>query len=322
VNIGYALSSEEHPPRALVANASRAEQAGFSFALISDHFNPWIDAQGSSPFVWSVLGGIACVTERLVVGTGVTCPLIRTHPVVIAQAAATIATMMPDRFFLGVGTGENLNEHVTGERWPAIDERLEMLEEAVGVIRELWTGTDVTFRGKHYTVEQARLYTRPETSPPIHMAAAGPHAVEIASRIADGLIGTAPDKGLIDDYVAHTGGNKPRFGQVTVCWAADADEAKRTAHEWWPNAALHGELTQELPLPRHFEQAVKNVSPEDVAKTITCGPDVDAHVHAIQEFVDAGYDHVYVHQIGADQEGFFTFYEEQVLPIVSERAAA
>lgn len=322
VELGYALSSEEHTPRALVEYAARAERAGFRFALISDHFHPWIDAQGSSPFVWSVLGGISCVTEHLVVGTGVTCPLIRTHPAVIAQAAATMASMMPGRFFLGVGTGENLNEHITGERWPAIDQRLEMLEEAIAVIRELWTGTDVTFRGKHYTVEQARIYTRPETAPPIHMAASGTHAAEVAARVADGLISTSPDAELIEDFVTHASTSKPRFGQVTVCWAPDTDEARRTAHEWWPNAALKGELTQELPLPRHFEQATSAVSAEDVAKVITCGPDPDEHIAAIMRYVDAGYDHVYVHQVGPEQEGFFTFYEEHVLPAIARRAAA
>jgi G6PDH family F420-dependent oxidoreductase len=322
LRIGYALSSEEHSPRALVENASRAEQAGFSFALISDHFHPWIDAQGSSPFVWSVLGGIAGATKDLVVGTGVTCPLIRTHPVVIAQAAATVASMMPGRFFLGVGTGENLNEHITGERWPAIDMRLEMLEEAVGIIRELWTGDDVTFRGKHYTVEQARIYNRPEPLPKIHMAASGTHAAVVAARIADGFIGTSPEKELIDEFRTQAGSDKPRYGQVTVCWAADEGEAKRVAHQWWPNAALRGELAQELPLPRHFEQAAKNVSADDVAKVITCGPDVEAHVRAIQRYAEAGYDHVYVHQVGPEQEGFFRFYEERVIPEFGSRAAA
>ena len=322
MRFGYALSSEEHPPRALVENAARAERAGFTFALISDHFHPWIDEQGSSPFVWSVLGGISCVTEELVVGTGVTCPMVRTHPAVIAQAAATVASMMPGRFFLGVGTGENLNEHITGQRWPSIDERLEMLEEAVGVIRELWTGTDVTFRGRYYTVDHARIYTRPASAPPIHMAASGPHATEVASRIADGIISTAPDKELVDDFITHAGPDRPRFGMLHVCYAATVEDAKRTAHRWWPNAALGGELGQELPFPRHFEQAAKNVSPDDVAEVVTCGPDPDEHLAALQRYIDAGYDHVYVHQIGPEQEGFFSFYEERILPELGERVAA
>src|SRR5438067_7486426 len=198
--IGYALSSEEHGPRELVAQARRAEEVGFSFALISDHFHPWTDRQGQSPFVWTVIGAIAQATGRLRLGTGVTCPLIRIHPAVIAQAAATSAAMMPGRFFLGVGTGENLNEHILGAKWPAPDERLEMLEEAVEVIRLLWQGGYQTHRGRHYTVEQARIYTLPEQLPEIAVAAAQPNAAELAGRIGDGFIGVAPERGLIEKF--------------------------------------------------------------------------------------------------------------------------
>lgn len=173
VQIGYALSSEEHRPDDLVRNACAAEQAGFQFALISDHYHPWIDRQGHSPFVWTVIGGIAQATDRIRLGTGVTCPTIRIHPAIIAQAAATAAVMLPDRFFLGVGTGENLNEHVLGHRWPPFDLRAEMLEEAVEVIRMLWNGDTVTFYGSFYVVEEARLYTLPESPPPICVAASG-----------------------------------------------------------------------------------------------------------------------------------------------------
>lgn len=320
--IGYALSSEEHPPAVLVANAKAAQDAGFSFALISDHFHPWIDAQGHSPFVWSVLGGIAQATTDLRVGTGVTCPLIRTHPAVIAQAAATVACMMPGRFFLGVGTGENLNEHITGAPWPPIDRRRSMLEEAIGVIRELWTGADVTHRGPEYTVENARIYSLPDEPPPIYVAASGKKAVESAARIGDGLIGTSPERELVDAFESAGGTGKPRYGMVHVCWAASEEAAKRTAHEWWPNSAIPGELGQELPLPRHFEQAAKSVSEDDVAEVVTCGPDADKHVEIIQKYIDAGYDHVYVHQVGPDQAGFFRFYEEKVLPRVAQKSAA
>jgi G6PDH family F420-dependent oxidoreductase len=180
---GYALSSEEHRPSDLVDHARRAEESGFSFALISDHYHPWIDRQGQSPFVWGVLGAIAQATERLVVGTGVTCPTIRTHPAIIAQAAATAASLMPNRFFLGVGTGENLNEHILGTGWPALDVRTEMLEEAVDVIRQLWTGDRVSHRGPYYTVQNARIYTLPERLPPIHLAASGPKAARQAARV-------------------------------------------------------------------------------------------------------------------------------------------
>jgi G6PDH family F420-dependent oxidoreductase len=311
---GYTLSGEEHAPADLVRWARTAEDVGFTFALVSDHFHPWIDRQGHSPFVWTVLGGIAEATERLRLGTGVTCPLIRIHPAIVAQAAATTAALMPGRFFLGVGTGENLNEHILGDRWPPAGTRLEMLEEAVEVIRLLWEGEDVIHRGRHYTVENARIYTLPEEPPPIFVAAAGEKATQLAGRIGDGLIGTSPDSEQIRQFEQAGGAEKPRYGQLHVCWAKTEEEAKRTAREWWPNTSLPGELGVELPLPRHFEQAAAMLSEDDVAGKLPCGPDPERHIAAIHAYVDAGYDHVYVHQVGPDQEGFFRFYEEQVLP--------
>src|ERR687883_157173 len=191
VELGYALSSEEHTPNDLVRYARRAEEVGFAFALISDHYHPWLDQQGQSPFVWSVVGAIAHATQRLRLGTGVTCPTMRIHPAIVAQAAATAAAMMPGRFFLGVGTGENLNEHILGDRWPEADVRREMLEEAVEVIRLLWQGGQRSHHGRHYTVENARVYTLPETPPPIIVAASGPKAAELAGRIGDGFWGVA-----------------------------------------------------------------------------------------------------------------------------------
>jgi coenzyme F420-dependent glucose-6-phosphate dehydrogenase len=319
--IGYALSSEEHAPNDLVRYARRAEQAGFTFALISDHYHPWIDRQGHSPFVWSVIGAIAHATQRLRLGTGVTCPMIRLHPAIVAQAAATAAAMMPGRFFLGVGTGENLNEHITGDRWPPYELRREMLEEAVQVIRLLWSGGSRSHYGKHYTVENARIYTLPDEPPPIMVAGGGPASAELAGRIGDGLIGTAPKQGLLKQFDAAGGTGKPRYGQVTVCWARDEATARRTAYEIWPTAAIEGELSQELPTPAHFEQAVQMVGEEQVAKTIICGPDPKRHIEGIKKFVEAGYDHVYVHQVGHDQEGFFQFYEQQILPEFQESRA-
>jgi G6PDH family F420-dependent oxidoreductase len=313
-NIGYAMSSEEHTPNDLVRHARRAEEVGFSFALISDHFHPWVDRQGHSPFVWSVLGGIAQATERLRVGTGVTCPTIRIHPAIIAQAAATVAAMMPGRFFLGVGTGENLNEHILGDRWPPHDARLAMLEEAVAVMRQLWQGGSQTHRGQYYTVENARLYTLPEEPPPIMVAAAGPKAAEAAGQMSEGLISTAPDAKVVQAFEKAGGAGKPRYGQLTVCWAKDEAEARRTALEIWPNAGLSGELSQELPTPAHFEQAVKLVTEDTVAEQVVCGPDPQKHIAQIRKYLDAGFDHVYVHQVGPDQEGFFEFYARQVLP--------
>jgi G6PDH family F420-dependent oxidoreductase len=317
VELGYALSSEEHRPLDLVRNARGAEEAGFSFALISDHYHPWIEQQGESPFVWGVLGGIASETERLRVGTGVTCPLIRTHPAIIAQAAATIEMMMPGRFFLGLGTGENLNEHILGRGWPSANIRLEMLEEAIEIIRALFEGGLKSFRGRYHTVEDARLYTVPDEPPPVVVAASGPAAAELAGRLGDGLVGTSPDSEVLASFERSGGAEKPRYGQVTVCWAEDEQEARRTAHEWWPNAALRGPLGQELPLPSHFEEAVAMVDEADVAETIVCGPDPERHLEAIGRYAEAGYDHVYVHQVGPDQEGFFGFYESEIIPNVA-----
>ena len=313
MELGYWLSSEEHAPRDLVANARAAEEAGFSYAVISDHFHPWIDAQGQSPFVWSVLGGIAQATERLTIGTGVTCPLMRIHPAIVAHAAATTAAMLPGRFFLGVGTGENLNEHVTGAKWPAPDERLEMLEEAVDVIRKLWEGGYRTHRGRHYTVEQARLYTLPDEPPPIVVAAAQEQAAELAGRIGDGYMNVAPDADTLKTY-EQAGGSGPKHGKVTGCFAGSKDQAKRIAHERWPNNALGGSLSQELALPRDFEAAVKAVRPDDVAETLVLGNDPDEWVAQIREFDRAGFTHVALHDLNPDQAPFIAFARDEVAP--------
>ena len=319
--IGYSLSSEEHGPAELVRHAELAERAGFGFALISDHFHPWTSAQGNSPFVWNVLGGIATVTERMRVGTGVTCPLIRMHPAIVAQAAATTAAMMPGRFFLGLGTGENLNEHVTGQRWPASSERLEMLREAIEVIRRLWTGEEVDHRGAHYRVIDARLYTLPPERIQLFVAASGTQAAEVAGRLGDGLIATAPNPDVVSAFRS-AGGGGPKIAQASVCWAATEAEARRTAHAWWPTAALGGNLSQELPRPAEFEAAAELITAGDVSETVVCGPDPDKHLAAIREYEEAGFDRVYVHQVGPDQEGFMRFYESRILPNVAGSAAA
>jgi len=314
MEIGYALSSEEHGPNDLVRNAKAAEEAGFTFALISDHYHPWVDAQGQSPFVWSVIGGIAQATDRLRLGTGVTCPTIRIHPAIIAQAAATSAVMLDGRFFLGVGTGEELNEHVLGDRWPAPPVRLEMLEEAIEVMRLLWQGGYQSHTGKHYTVEQARIYTLPDEPPPIAVAAAQPKAAELAGRLGDAFVGVGPEAELVREFEQSGGKGKPRYGQVTVCYAETEEQARKTAFEIWPNAGLEGPLSQELAIPEHYEAAVKLLSEDDVAETVICGRDPEPHLEAIREYEQAGYDHVYVHQVGRDQESFLRFYAEEIIP--------
>jgi coenzyme F420-dependent glucose-6-phosphate dehydrogenase len=312
--IGYTLSSEEHGARELVAQAARAEEAGFSFAVISDHFHPWVDRQGNSPFVWAVLGAVSQATERLELATGVTCPTIRIHPAIVAHAAATAATLLPGRFSLGVGSGENLNEHVLGDRWPPVAERQERLAEAIEVIRLLWEGGLRSHRGRYYTVENARLYSLPEQPPPILVAVAGRKSAQLAAEAGDGLFGTSPVAETIEQFRAEGGDGKPAYGQLHVCWAESEAEARRTAHERWPNSAMSGNHFLELPLPSHFEEEAELVREEDVAESVVCGPDPQAHLEAIGEYAEAGYDHVYVHQIGPDQEGFFDFYAREVLP--------
>jgi G6PDH family F420-dependent oxidoreductase len=314
MQIGYKLCSEEQSPQQLLECAQRAEETGFSFAMISDHFHPWIDRQGQSSFVWTVLGGIAQVTERMRIGTAVTCPTMRIHPAIIAQAAATAAVMLPDRFILGVGAGENLNEHIFAGHWPEADVRHEMLEEAVKVIRLLWQGGQHSHYGRYYTLENARIYTLPDSLPPIMMAASGPKAAELAGLVADGLIATSPDKEVVEKFEGAGGKGKPCYAEMTVCWADDNNQARRTAFDCWPNTALSGELTQILPVPAHFEQAAKMLREEDVARQIICGPDPVPYVEELQNYAKAGFDHVFIHQIGSDQTGFFRFCQRELMP--------
>ncbi len=320
VPLGYALSSEEHGPLDLVAHARAAEKAGFRFALVSDHFHPWLDAQGESPFVWSTIGALSQATSSLAVGTGVTCPLVRIHPAIVAQAAATSAALLPGRFFLGVGTGENLNEHVLGDRWPSHEERLEMLEEAVAVMRELWQGGLVTRRGAHYTVDRARLYTLPEAPVPVAVAAAGPNAAELAGRIGDALVSTTPDPELVAAFDEGGGTGKPRYGQVTVCYGETREAAVETAWANWPNAALTGDLGQELALPRHFRQAAATLTREQVAGAVVCGPEAGPIVEAVEEFERAGFDRVYIHQVGSEQTPFLAMCARELLQAAARAA--
>jgi coenzyme F420-dependent glucose-6-phosphate dehydrogenase len=316
IQIGYKLSSEEFPASRLVDLARAAEEHGFSFALISDHYHPWTDRQGQSPFVWSVLGAVAQTTNRLVVGTGVTCPTMRMHPAIVAQAAATVTSMMPGRFFLGVGSGENLNEHIVGNRWPEVAVRQERLEEAIAVIRLLWKGGLQSFHGKHFTVENARLYSLPPTPPPLLVAASGERSAEIAGRAGDGLIATAPERETVEQFRASGGAGKPCYAEATVCFDRDQTKAEQLAREIWPIAALPGPLTQELPLPSHFEKAGALVTPENIAEEIACGPAPDRHLQTIQKFINAGFDRICIHQIGPNQEEFLDFYAREVLPRV------
>jgi G6PDH family F420-dependent oxidoreductase len=316
--IGYWLSSEEHEPNDLVKHARRAEELGFKWAMISDHYHPWLDSQGHSPFVWSVIGGIATATEQLNLGTGVTCPTIRIHPAVLAQAAATAGAMMPGRFFFGVGTGENLNEHILGDHWPPYEVRKEMLREAVEVIRLLWEGGLKSHRGRYYTVENARIYTLPDPPPPILVAAAAEESAELAAEIGDGLISVGAEQKVVRTFEKAGGKGKPKHGQFSLCWSRTKEEGVKTAYKIWTNSGLKGPLSTELALPQYFEAASEMVTEEDIAQSMPCGPEPQQYLDKIREFADAGFTHIYLHQIGPDQEGFFRFYEKELQPSLKE----
>jgi G6PDH family F420-dependent oxidoreductase len=316
VRIGYTLSSEEHGPGDLLLYGRIAEESGFDFLTISDHFHPWISRQGQSPFVWSVLGGLAVKTEEIPVMTAVTCPTMRMHPAIVAQAAATTASLLPNRFTLGVGTGENLNEHVTGTAWPESGERLDMLEEAIALIRRLWTGEVVTERTPHYTIDRARLYTIPETSPPIAVAASSPAAARLAGRAGDALISTAPEAEVVEAFREAGGEGRPVYGQLTVCYGPDEAKAKAEALEWWPNTSVPGEVGLELAEPQHFEEVAELITTEQVGEKVVCGPDADAIVGKVRMFTDAGFDQVFLHQVGPRQEEFLAFAKDELLPSI------
>jgi G6PDH family F420-dependent oxidoreductase len=308
---GYFLSCEEYPPGELVRQARLAEQAGFEALWISDHFHPWLDEQGEAGFAWSVIGALSQVTS-LPITTAVTCPLLRLHPAIIAQAAATSALLTDGRFILGAGTGEALNEHVTGGRWPAAEERLEMLEEAVAVIRDLLSGELITHHGRHYTVDTARLYSVPGRPPPIYISGFGEKSVQLAARIGDGYMSVQPDAGLVWLYRESGGGDRPVQGGLKVCWGPDEAKARQTMHQLWPTDSIPGEALQLLPLPRHFSQLASLVSPDMIQAP--CGPDPAVHAAGIQAFTDAGFDEVYIGQVGGAPEEFFEFCSEKVLP--------
>ena len=310
--LGCFLSCEEHGPRSLVDSARAAEQAGFTSVLISDHYHPWIDAQGQSPFLWSVIGGIAATTS-LRVTTGVTCPTIRIHPAVLAQAAATAQLMLEGRFAFGVGSGENLNEHILGDRWPSTDVRLEMLEEAIEVLRGLWRGGSYNHHGSHYTVENARIYSLPHEPPPILVSGFGGKSVELAARVGDGFVTVAPDPDAVVRY-REQGGGGPAVAAVKVCWAEDEDSARKLAHDRWPTSCVPGELNQELPAPAHFEQASQHVTEDMVAEQIPCGPDPERHAAMIRRYLDSGFDQVFISQVGDEQRGFFDFFVKELRP--------
>ena len=312
VKVGYFLSCEEYGPAELVEQAVLAQEAGFEALWISDHFHPWNDEQGQSPFVWSVIGAIAQACD-LPVTTAVTCPTIRTHPAIIAQAAATSAVMLKGGFTLGVGTGEALNEHAVGARWPSYDLRMEMLEEAVALMRRLWEGDFVTTQGKHYEVDNARIYTLPDEPPQVYVSGFGPKATEAAARFGDGFISTSPDPDLLRTF-KKLSDDKPAQVGFKVAWAPTRDEGVDHAYRLWPNAGLPGELAQVLPSVRHFEQATQLVTRESTEESIVAGPDPEAHLEELRTYVEAGYDEVYVANMGPHYREMLEGWGRDVLP--------
>lgn len=306
---GFSLMCELHGPRELVQQAQRAEAAGFDFVTISDHFHPWLYSHGHSPYAWSVLGGVAATTERVRMISLVTCPTVRYHPAIVAQKAATMGVMSDGRFELGLGSGENLNEHIVGRGWPAVETRHEMLGEAIDIIRELWSGSYVTFHGDHFDVVDARLYDIPDEQVPLHVAVSGERSVELALDRADGMIAVQPDGKLCEPFA-----DKPRIGQLACSVHEDRDEALRLAHERFRFGAQGWKVMAELPNPINFEAATQPVRPEDMAGTVPHGPDPEPYVEAIKEWADAGFDHIALVQVGPDQEAFFRFWEDKLRP--------
>jgi G6PDH family F420-dependent oxidoreductase len=314
MKIGYFLSSEEFGPKELVAQAVKAQDAGFEDLWISDHFHPWNDQQGHSSFVWATIGAIAQAAPGMGVTTAVTCPTVRIHPAVIAQAAATVAVLLDGKFTLGVGTGEALNEHILGDRWPSAPERREMLEEAVAIIRQLWIGGVQSHRGEHYQVDHARIYDLPEEAPKILVSGFGPRSVELAAKIGDGFVTVEPDAESVGQFRSQCTRGQLVAGGLKVCYDTDQKRAKQTAYRLWPNEALPGELAQVLPTPAHFEQASELVSEDVATADVPCGPDLEQHIAAIRAYEEAGFDELYIQQIGPNQDAFFDAYRERVLP--------
>jgi G6PDH family F420-dependent oxidoreductase len=319
---GYSMICEQSTPRQLIDNCRRAETVGFDFAMISDHFHPWLDSQGQSPFTWSVLGALAEVTQRIELTTGVTCPTLRYHPAVVAQAAATVQLMSGGRFVLGIGAGERLNEHVVGRGWPPVDVRHEMLVEAIEIMRRLWRGGFQAFRGRHLVLEDARLYTLPETPPVLAVAAGGPEAARLAGEHGDALVAVEASPELVAEFRRRGGEGKRAFGQIAVCWAEEEQRAVRTARELWRFAVPGWKVMAELPNPVSFDAATRSYRDDDVTALVPCGPDPARHVEAIRAFLDAGFTDIAVVQVGPEQEGFLRFWERELAPRLEGTGAA
>lgn len=313
-SFGYTMMCEQSRPDRLVRDVRAAEEAGFDFSVTSDHYQPWLEEQGHSGYAWAILGAAAQATERIPLMTYVTCPTLRYHPAVVAQKAATLQILSGGRFRLGLGAGENLNEHVVGQRWPMVQERHERLGEALTVIRMLFDGGPVSFVGKHFEVPSARLWDLPDARVPIGLAVSGPSSCELAGQQADLMIGIEPKPELGELFDAAGGTGKPRVGQVALCYDPDRDAAVERAHRQFRWFGLGWKVNADLPNPDSFEAASAFVSPDQVAEQISCGPDLEEHVEKIRAFADAGYTEVALVQIGEEQQPFLTWAEKELLP--------
>ncbi|MGW7290795.1 TIGR03557 family F420-dependent LLM class oxidoreductase [Streptomyces xiamenensis] len=312
MQIGYKLAAEGYGPTELVRQAVAAEAAGFDFVEISDHFHPWLDNQGHSPFAWGVLGAIAARTESIGLATGVTCPTVRYHPAVIAQAAATLALLSEGRFTLGVGSGERLNEHVVGRGFPdSVRVRQDMLREALEIIRLLWRGGYRSYEGRYLRLEDARVFDLPSSPPVLAVAAGGEDAARMAGELGDGLFATEPRGELVRAY-RDAGGDGPRYAEVPMAWAPDESSAVRAALETSRWALTGWKVMSELPNPVNFDAAATTVREEDVLNHFACGPDPERYAEVAQPFVDAGFDHLVMQNAGPDPDGFLDFYRGEL----------
>jgi G6PDH family F420-dependent oxidoreductase len=316
---GYAAICEQVPVKQLVTDLVAAELAGFDFSVTSDHYFPWLEEQGHSGNAWVTLGAAAQATEQLPLMTMVTCPTFRYHPAVVAQQAATLSVLSSGRFTLGLGAGENLNEHVIGAGWPAPRVRHERLAEAAQIIRALFSGEYVNFRGRHFTVERAKLYDLPGTPPPIGIAVSGASSLRVAASHADCMIATRPAGGLVRGFDAAAGAGKPKYGQIPMCYGPDEKAARALARDQWRWSLPGWQVTSELPEPRAFEAATADADEEDVASTVPCGPDVGKYVKTVREWLNAGFTHIALVQVGASRQlDFIAWARAELLPALRE----
>ena len=312
LQLGYKLMTETTDARALVRNARMAEDAGFDFVAISDHFHPWLESHGHSPFAWSVLGAIATSTSRVGIATGLTCPTMRYHPAIVAQAAATVGVMSDGRFTLAVGAGERLNEHVVGLGWPAVHERHDMLREAIEIIRLLWRGETCSHQGEYYHLDSARIYDLPEQPIPLVVGVSGDKSVQLAAEAGDGIMAVEARRELVDDWRRAGGGDGPRYGEMSLGYARSKRAGLELVHRCMKFGAFDWSVLAELPNVGSFEAASKYVRPEDLEDEIPHGPDLEPYVESVRKFVDAGFDRVALLAVGEDQEGFIRFFEREL----------